>query len=557
MSTRPNAIPPGAPSLQAPASVLSPRPRESGWLCLGSGGETRWAWLFFGVFLGVVYALNCTFEFCSDDCYYGCVQRAGAVFEGVRPQIGSLGELWREMLADGYRPVVHVFARLFTGVLGKGAFNVANSAMAGMLVVMLNRLAFGRWWLEARQVPWVTALVFGVLCKGESYLWCAGSCNYLWAGVFTLGFYGFWERLERQRVRPMAWGLALPAVFLCGWVQEGFSLPVCFGLGVYTLFRLRRLTVAKVATGVAYGAGAVALAWVSARRLSTVPPPTVAETMMTLLKIAVAAKGVWVLGALLLVGRGRRQFIRAHALPLLIVLGSLLMIACVGFNGERSLWCANLFAILLALKRWQVSRPVAVGLGAAQGVLWVACLWLGVRIHGNFVAFREQFLRSPDGVACHERVACGPLARFFHQSLYRWQPGGHGRYFAEYYARGYDPVGLSGELYRELYQEGRFCRAENRLPVPGEFYTTPSADAIVMPIAPEDGRTLSGCRVRVTYAWPAGVGARVQRELAKRRTPMVSPADRGFRLRTAHGDFLLIPKEPGGDAFIRAVEVFP
>ena len=512
-------------------------------------------WIFFALFLGVVWALNASYWFSSDDCYYGCVQRPGVVFEGARAHIGNWSNLWREMLADWYRPVVHFFARLFAGILGKGAFNIANTGMMGALLLLLHRLAFGRWRLEARQTPWMILLVFCILCKGESYLWCAGSVNYLWAGTATLGFYLMWERLSAGAVRGWQLGVMALAAIFCGWVQEAFSVPMCFGLGLYALYHLRALTLRKVIVGSAYGLGALALVYVSSRRLQTVEAFSVMGLVMTLCKIAVAAKGVWLLGALALCSRAARQRLRQEGEALAVIAGSLLMIAAVGFNGERSIWCANLFAILLVLKVWRAPRAFCLTAGAGLMALWAVVLTLAWRIGAAFEEFHALYLSNPAAVTCHERVACGPFARFFHQSIYTWQPYGHACVFADYYGRTESPIALSRELYQSLYLAGDFCSERTRLPIPGQFYSTPTANAIVMPLESGDCRDWSAARVAVKYDFAPGFAARVRRELALRRNPPVDPQDKPLRLDTSHGTFLLIPKLPGCDSEIRAVQL--
>ena len=123
--------------------------------------------------------------------------------------------------------------------------------------------------------------------------------------------------------RVAAWGNG-PRGDFCGWVQEAFSVPMCFGLGLYALCHLRTLTLRKVIVGSAYGLGALALVYVSSRRLQTVEVFSVMGLVMTLCKIAVAAKGVWLLGALALCSRATRQRLRQEGEALAYI--SLLMI---------------------------------------------------------------------------------------------------------------------------------------------------------------------------------------------------------------------------------------
>ena len=513
-------------------------------------------WLVWGTFLVIILILNVCYSFCSDDCSYGLLRGA----DGTLPQTRGFWEVWGVTLADSHRPVVHFFARLFTGWLGKGAFNIANTAMMGALMLLLFRLSRGTWRLGWRPLVVQVALVLLVLCKGESYLWCAGSVNYLWAGTATLAFCLMRERVERGGVGARAFVWMAPAALLCGWVQESFVLPMCFALGLWSLAHLRALTVTKVVFFGCYGIGVLllVLGLQTGRKPEMLTAFSLSALVMTQLKIWMAAKGVWTLALCLIFMRDRLGFLRRNAFELLVVLGSLLMISVVGFNGERSLWCANLFAIAIVVREFTPPRWLAVGILAALAALAVVLVSLGVRIKANFESFTNLYLASPDGVTCHERVPCGPFARFFHQALYTWWQGDlHGRAFAGYHGRTVAPIALNRALYDNLFLRDTLCVPENRLPINGDFYTVPASNAIVMPLPADDKTDWSAMRAQVDYAFPPGLRARVQRELAARRDPPVPCGLSVQVLPTTHGRYLLIGKAPASDAHIRAVHLLP
>lgn len=524
-------------------------------------------WLILVAFVGFIYAMNVTYSFCSDDCYYGIAatdntpprSESQAVIEPP-VRLDSFSAVWVENIRDGYRPVVHFFARLFTGWLGKVAFNVANTAMMGALLFLLFRLARGTWRLEWRTFTVQAALVLLVLCKGESYLWCAGSVNYLWAGAATLAFCLMRERVEQGKVGVKTVMLMVPAALLCGWAQEAFALPVCLALGLFALAHLRELCTRKVVVYGAYGVGAVLLILSAATRLDYGAPSSysLASVLMNQIKIWVAAKGVWAVAMCLLFVRDRLGFLRRNAFELLVVLGSLLMISAVGFNGERSLWCANLFAIIVVVRTFTPPRWLAGGVLVASVPLAVALVSLGVRIRANFETFTNLYLASPEGVTCHERVPCGPLARFFHQAIYTWWQGdGHGRAFAGYHGRTTAPIALSRELYDDLFLRDAFCVPGNRLDIEGSFYTTSTANAIVMPLPEGDATDWATMRAQVTYDFPKGLKARIERELAARRDPPVPCGQSVQVLPTAHGRYLLIGKAAASAPYIREVRLEP
>ena len=133
----------------------------------------------------------------------------------------------------------------------------------------------------------------------------------------------------------------------------------------------------------------------------------------------------------------------------------------------------------------------------------------------------------------------------------------HGRAFAGYHGRTVAPIALNRALYDNLFLRDTLCVPENRLPINGDFYTVPASNAIVMPLPADDKTDWSAMRAQVDYAFPPGLRARVQRELAARRDPPVPCGLSVQVLPTTHGRYLLIGKAPASDAHIRAVHLLP
>ncbi len=508
-------------------------------------------WVLFVTFICVVVGLNLTAPFATDDFFYGITKELNAI--GIRTRLSSLGEVFTENAADPYRPVVHFFARLFAGLLGKTAFSIANALMLGALLLLIFRLARGTWKLTTTHTPILLLLVFCILCKGESYLWCAGSVNYLWAGTFTLLFCFIRSKLEENRISLLSAILLMPVALLFGWAQEAFVLSVCFALGLYTLFHCKELSLKKILLYGAYGVGALLLIASSSGRAKGLDY-SLLTLIGTQIKIWVALKAV----ILLLVGflfiREKRTFLKRNAFELLVIMGSILLISVVGFNGERSLWAANLFAIIIILREFEPPKWLSQAFIAILIPLWIIVLYLGVQIKANFDTFIELYLASSDGITCHERVNCGPFARFFHQSIYLFDnKTGHSRVLGYYYGRETGPIGLSRELYDHLYLENNFCIPENKLAIDGNFYTTLTSNAIVMPIPAEDRSDWAQYSVAVSYEMPTGVLAWIKYELALRRDPPIADMSHLTFLKTTHGNYLLIGKKPVAPSCVKQI----
>lgn len=512
-------------------------------------------WFYFSLFIAVVLMLNHCYSFCSDDCMYG-LNIANTTAE-ITPRFKTIGEVaYTNFIIDGYRPIVHFFVRLFSGLLGHFWWVIANSAVMVLFCLLVNRIASKNWQISLENIVLGLFLILLILCKGESYLWCAGSGNYLWAGTVTLGFWLICEHLETRTLHKWEIPLLASFAFIAGWVQEAFSLPICFALGLYYLFNLRKLSVAKIIIFFFYFLGALILTLTSAKRCASIGGFSLLGLIGTQIKILFALKGVWVLAIYFLFKCDKRTFLKLHTRELLVILGSYLMISVVGFNGERSLWAANLFSILILLKEIKLTRGITIAIGTTSIIIWTILITFGIQIKSNFNFFLENYLNSESRITCHERVACGIFARFFHQSIYTWQSTMHGEYFATYHGCKEAPLALSREMYTKLYLKDEFCIPENKLPISGDFYTTPSSNAIVMPISSEQ-ESSPAFQASIAYQHKQGIAAWLKRELAKRKDPPVPDLSKTRLLKTSHGTYLLIGKLPKCDMCITSISLKP
>ena len=186
-------------------------------------------WLFAG-FLAGILILNFMAPLCSDDFIMGT---GFHIADGEAPKrLGTLVNAWRENFLHGYRPIVHLPVRIFTGCCDKWVFNIANTAMMGCFLMLVLKVAGKKDKLDFHAISLLLALVFFVLCKGESYLWCTGSLDYLWGGAATLVFCLIARRFDQD---PPAWHVSVACcifAFFAGWTHEGFVLSVIFAFFV-------------------------------------------------------------------------------------------------------------------------------------------------------------------------------------------------------------------------------------------------------------------------------------------------------------------------------------
>ena len=146
-----------------------------------------------------------------------------------------------------------VIALLFCSVFGKTAFNVCNTLVFGLLCHLLSLLSTGR-----RSVLAVAAFVTCVgTCypvPGETMLWLAGSCNYMWA--ITASLLLVWCLLHHPH--EMGWGgtilIAVGAV-IAGSFNEATSLGFLVGLCLYYAVNRRQVNRMVIITLVCYLVG--------------------------------------------------------------------------------------------------------------------------------------------------------------------------------------------------------------------------------------------------------------------------------------------------------------
>lgn len=182
---------------------------------------------------------------------------AYSLIEGVWTPIGSLMDVFRSHAAHyvgSNGRVADWFAVLFSGLLGKGVFNVCNTLVFGLLLHLLSLLTTGRRSLLAVSLFLaVVGTCFPV--PGETMLWLAGACNYLWAITTSLALA---RVLQRRQGRPLGWCeglLTLLGAMVAGAFNEATSFGFLAGWCLYYACN-RRLFDRRVAVAlVGYAVG--------------------------------------------------------------------------------------------------------------------------------------------------------------------------------------------------------------------------------------------------------------------------------------------------------------
>ena len=498
-------------------------------------------------FLGCILFLNWTYSFSSDDCAYAL--KTINCTDTIPHHLGTIGNAFIENCLDGHRPVVHLFVRIFTGCFDKWVFDIANTCMLGCLVACIFVMTKKK--VSFNALVLVLSLVFFILCKGESYLWCAGSLNYLWAGVGGLLFCTLLERVGYKSVPMVAFSMCCIFSILAGWLQEACVLPITCAMVAYYVFRRRLVSKSQIILFGFYVLGCMLLVQEASGRLSTVEAFSIQGQLMVFIKIALAVKGVWLLLGVFALCRDKRGFVSRNLFCLFVIFASICMISIIGFNGERSLYAANLFSIVVLVKEVNLSNRLSKSLSLLLVATLCVCCYLGSKIKQEFDAFTAQYLASEQGLCVHNRVECGPFARFFHQAIYTWAEVGHGQSYAYYHNRSISPVALYGSEYSALVAD-TYCAPSNRLSnISIEAYTLPDSNTIVVPWKETLPTPIS---VKVKYNYPNNILSRIKKEIAMRKRPLIVPQELPRRVKIKDCFYLFVSKIPESDSYIKGIE---
>lgn len=216
-----------------------------------SPGHRRWHdaayWVVLLAACVVMYVMNTLTPFKEDDMAYSVIPS------------GSLREFCSS-LVDHFMTTngrfADVVANLFCAVLGKPVFNVCNALVFGLMAHLVALLSAGRRSLMALTL---FLAVVGVCypVPGETMLWVAGSCNYLWAVTASLALIYY---LLNHKDGPLGWGravLLLLGAFIAGNFNEATSFGVFAGLFLYYVFNRRKVDRRVVIAMVGYLLGVV------------------------------------------------------------------------------------------------------------------------------------------------------------------------------------------------------------------------------------------------------------------------------------------------------------
>lgn len=378
---------------------------------------------------------------------------------------------------------------LFNGLLGKQLFNVCNTLVFGLMAHMISRHS------AHRNSATVLAMLFAYITAawpvpGETLLWVAGSCNYLWAVTASLLFiaYLLWHRNSKP-----AWIqgiLVFVLSFLAGAANEGTTIGIAAGLVLYYLFNRGKVDRAVFIAMTGYLLGIVWLlcspgAWDRASYDITRdagPMQLLMERCLTLKTQAIefiTPIAALLLGLIACFKNGFKRTFTNTPWPFIY----LCLLAIVFLLGRNTARMYTAFAVVsfiimaMALdtlfKRWRWLAAAVIVVGLAVCASKLSYNINQVKLYNEFFRQTEQDIReSDDDQAILTVHDFGGYSRFIKRfGLDSWNHFIHEKTLVQHYGKG-NLQFVNDSIYAR-YHEGRLT--DGVLPMP---FTTSMPDSI-------------------------------------------------------------------------------
>ena len=219
-----------------------------------SSGYRRWHdaayWGLLLVACAVFYWMNLLTPFKEDDMLHSLVS-------GDLTHINTLRDLfhsyWNKYFILNGRTSDNV-AEVFCAFLGKPLFNVCNTLVFALMAHLVSLLSTGRRSILSQ------ALLYACIgtcypVPGQTMLWLAGSCNYLWVLTASLALVYYLLHHSTGKIGWMSGLLLFLGSFMTGAGNEATSFAFLGAFVLFYLFNRERLDRAALIVLAGYALG--------------------------------------------------------------------------------------------------------------------------------------------------------------------------------------------------------------------------------------------------------------------------------------------------------------
>lgn len=379
-------------------------------------------WCLLLVACVVFFVMNLWTSFKEDDMEFSLLRDAG-LMDFLRAQYDHY------MTSNGR--CADFFATLFCAYLGKGAFNVCNTLVFALMSHLVVLLSTGRRSILALLMFIAFVGVFFPV-PGQTMLFVAGSCNYMWAITASLALLYL---LRRYHGVKLGWGktaLLMLLALVAGNFNEATSFGVFGGMVLYYAMNRRQFDRNALLAMLAYLVGVLLIvaspgAWNRVAIGAGISVNTglgemlksrcyIFAKMMVQFMVPLLALLV---GLIALVWKGWRTVKSCQWAYILLTMGAMML--ALGYLYERAYAPLATVAFIIVtmgvdalLSHWRD--------GMLSRMLWLLCLGGSVYAYSDALTVLHDLKTFEDGIAAD--IAAAPR----HAVLHEYRFTGHSRF---------------------------------------------------------------------------------------------------------------------------------
>lgn len=127
------------------------------------------------------------------------------------------------------RSIVHLFVQFFSGLLGKNTFNIFNTIVFCIFILLLRSIVSKQNRSDFFIFATIISLVFLMPSFANTFIWMTGSINYLWSATCLLLFLHIYESRQFDPLHKKTISLLVLSILL-GWTHEAISFPLAISI---------------------------------------------------------------------------------------------------------------------------------------------------------------------------------------------------------------------------------------------------------------------------------------------------------------------------------------
>lgn len=142
---------------------------------------------------------------------------------------------WNHYFVMNGRTFIHILLQTFTSLLGKHVFNVFNTLVFGVFLILVSKY-IGK---TGHLFYTLTTVILLLLLPAfsETFIWMAGAINYLWPSAAVLLLLLYYDAHKDEKASYPGFLLPLLGAFCTGWTHEGITFPLATGLFFFSCYK--------------------------------------------------------------------------------------------------------------------------------------------------------------------------------------------------------------------------------------------------------------------------------------------------------------------------------